>query len=220
MRPISVRSRSTRRPSPQPRKGLRPASSSACRGLSRTFGGPFALALTFAALTVACARPPLNLVPVVTSDTCRGTRGVTWLGPDALRDRTLLDDWCRLVGPPAIHVSDSPRTPGSDRGRLVIASWNTEVGEGDLPAFLARLRAGELTDGIPVREFVVLLQEVRRAGTAVPSLIPSGIYVPAKLGPSGATSIETLAAEQQLNLFYAPAMRNGGGQEDRGNAIL
>jgi endonuclease/exonuclease/phosphatase family metal-dependent hydrolase len=82
------------------------------------------------------------------------------------------------------------------------------------------LRNGELTGGTPVREFAVLLQEVRRAGSAVPAFIPPGVYLPKRLGPSDAVSIDTFAAEQKLNVFYAPAMRNGAGQEDRGNAIL
>jgi endonuclease/exonuclease/phosphatase family metal-dependent hydrolase len=73
---------------------------------------------------------------------------------------------------------------------------------------------------MPVHEFAVLLQEVRRAGSAVPALIAPGVYVPKRLGPTDAVSIDTFAAEQKLNLFYAPAMRNGTGQEDRGNAIL
>jgi endonuclease/exonuclease/phosphatase family metal-dependent hydrolase len=44
--------------------------------------------------------------------------------------------------------------------------------------------------------------------------------VPKRLGDDDGFEIQTIAHDLNLNLVYAPAMRNGPGQEDRGNAIL
>jgi endonuclease/exonuclease/phosphatase family metal-dependent hydrolase len=58
----------------------------------------------------------------------------------------------------------APRPPTAD---LAVVTWNLHAGAGDLPRFVADLRAGRLTGGTLSRDFVLLLQE---AGPAVLAL--------------------------------------------------
>jgi endonuclease/exonuclease/phosphatase family metal-dependent hydrolase len=133
---------------------------------------------------------------------------------------------CATVGP-AVY-SAPPVAPLAPSDRIVIASWNVHVGGGDLAAFVAGLRRGDLTGGAPVADFVVLVQEALRGGGAVPERVPRGISVPARIDARGETGdpVDIVGAARTLGLgvFYVPSMRNGaaGGDrsEDRGNAIL
>lgn len=119
-------------------------------------------------------------------------------------------------------------TPSSSGDDLVVASWNVHVGGGDLRALAADLRAGRLTDGVPPRDFIILVQEAFRAGAAVPQSVPSGASVPARIEARTAAGsrddVIAAAADLGLAVFYAPSMRNGWDTgtraEDRGNAIL
>ena len=103
-------------------------------------------------------------------------------------------------------------------------SWNTHVGAGDIDAFVSDLRSGRLT-GKPVTDFVLLLQEVYRGGSGVPSL-PGVRWASAEQPPGDAHArVEVTAAADRLGLsaIYIPSMRNGrpgATSEDRGNAIL
>jgi endonuclease/exonuclease/phosphatase family metal-dependent hydrolase len=94
---------------------------------------------------------------------------------------------------------------------------------------VAALRRGEFTGGEPVSEFVLLLQEVYRAGAVVPVITDDGIPIPGRIRqapPTGSRQdIVSTARALGLSLYYAPSMRNGrerAGEpaEDRGNAIL
>ena len=45
---------------------------------------------------------------------------------------------------------------------LVLVSWNTYLGRGNLSKLVARLERGEFTGNVPVARFALLLQEVYR----------------------------------------------------------
>jgi endonuclease/exonuclease/phosphatase family metal-dependent hydrolase len=192
--------------------------------------------LSFTCLPGAgCAR--LRVAAVPASDVCRVVVGpdrraipvpLRWETPPA--DRRVLDAWCETVGPAV--VAGLPRgaeMAGDPVSALPIVSWNVHVGGGDLIALVDALRAGRLTDGKPVRHFVLLLQEAYRAGDEVPPRTRFDAGVPGWIGetPPGGTrrDIVTAAASLGLALYYVPSMRNGataadGRAEDRGNAIL
>jgi hypothetical protein len=110
---------------------------------------------------------------------------------------------------------------------LAVIVWNSYVGDGELTALVTDLRSGKLT-GSPVNQFVVLLQEVHRAGTAVPNWTPAWSSVAHRFGNwknPGRLDITQSAEALGLSLLYAPSMRNGSpsdgkAAEDRGNAIL
>jgi endonuclease/exonuclease/phosphatase family metal-dependent hydrolase len=112
---------------------------------------------------------------------------------------------------------------------LIIVSWNTHVGGADLNTFIQDLRSGKLTSGEPIHDFVLLLQEVFRAGPTVPVSIlpdvPTGSYL--RFAPPSGERVDIVKTARQhgLSLFYVPFMRNGRPEEsdmpeDRGSAIL
>jgi len=154
---------------------------------------------------------------------------VTWISPVDAGDRAELVDWCGTVGPAL--VAPSPARPTADRiDALALVTWNQHVGGGDLRGLVADLRAGALTEGVPVDHFVLLLQETYRTGPAVPADPPASAPIPGRIESSPGAGrpredIRAVAGALGLAFFYAPSMRNGresGGQpaEDRGNAIL
>jgi endonuclease/exonuclease/phosphatase family metal-dependent hydrolase len=107
---------------------------------------------------------------------------------------------------------------------MVVVSWNTAVGSGNVGAFLQDIR-GRYAPDVPI---VLLLQEVYRKGQAVPKVVGPGLRFASRLGVpdndgSGREDIQTIAAASGFNVYYAPSMRNGSplaSDEDRGNAIL
>jgi endonuclease/exonuclease/phosphatase family metal-dependent hydrolase len=137
-----------------------------------------------------------------------------------------LDRWCRGVGPVLMTRLDQlDHRRGIDR--LAIVSWNVHVGGGDIDTLVQRLRSGALSDGEPVGDFVLLLQEAHRGGEVVPRQHGSMVAFARAIRPPTAhrvrEDIATIASRLGLNLYYAPSMRNGGPlttNEDRGNAIL
>jgi endonuclease/exonuclease/phosphatase family metal-dependent hydrolase len=133
----------------------------------------------------------------------------------------VLDRWCDSVGPPLLvpvpAVSDTVIT-------LVVASWNTHVGAGDVDRLLDWIaRAPGVRRPYAV---VLLLQEAVRGGAGVPSSYPPGMRPPRALGAhAAAREIDAVASRLSMHLAYVPSMRNGGtasdrSPEDRGNAIL
>lgn len=139
-----------------------------------------------------------------------------------MRERPSLDRWCAGVGLPAA-VQGRP-SPEPFSGAIAIVSWNTHIGAGNIDAFVADLRAGKLT-GQPVREFILLLQEVYRSGPDVPTR--EGVSWAAAEIPVALKNdrVEAVRAAARLGLWavYVPSMRNGrpgATTEDRGNAIL
>lgn len=173
---------------------------------------------------------------------------VRWARPDRVRDDGELDRWCRGVGPAVVHRPSDPSSyqvpsPPRQRGArntadparatpdgLTVVAWNTHVGGGDLDRLIRNLRSGGLT-GSPSRHFVLLLQEVYRAGDVVPETADGEVRHAGRIGPDHedrrSGGVDEVARRHGLHLFYAPSMRNGavgelgsGPSEDRGNAIL
>jgi hypothetical protein len=151
---------------------------------------------------------------------------MVWHDQDAASARKTLDAWCRGVGP-VVHQS-GPLNPTADspsvQGPIVVASWNVNVGAGDLAPFVADLRAGQLSGGRRVEHFVLLLQEVLRTGDTVPPGGPAQSGARRIMRTPPRVDIVDFARESGLSLLYIPSMRNGldasAPAEDRGNAIL
>lgn len=138
-------------------------------------------------------------------------------------DADTLDQWCRAVGAPL--VDPLPATSAAvppDLDELVVISWNAHLAEGRLTDLIADLRAGALTNGVPARHFVLLLQELYRRGDEVPAFGPNARSAFAiTTGDPHARGARDYARELGLSLAYVPSMRNGAEMpEDRGNAIV
>jgi len=154
---------------------------------------------------------------------------IEWKRPSDARERRALESWGKGVGPAVISGTPKRVQDVTQLDSLVIVSWNTHVGGADLNTFIQDLRSGKLTDGEPIHDFVLLLQEAFRAGPSVPDNIspdvPTGTYI-RTTPPSGERiDIVKTARQHGLSLFYVPLMRNGRPEEtdipeDRGNAIL
>ncbi len=162
-----------------------------------------------------------------------------WLDAAPPADRPKLAAWCSTVGTPVVMApapaappQGAAGAPGPDPARLdslVLVSWNVHVGGGSLEALLGDLRAGRLTGGAPPPAFVVLLQEVYRAGGDIPPLAARAVTsVPHRIAPPPPAGLRedvvAVARRNHLWLLYVPSMRNGPGvaapREDRGAAIL
>ena len=101
------------------------------------------------------------------------------------------------------------------------------VGAGDLDALVSDLRAGRLTGGVPVADFILLLQEAYRAGRDVPAQsLRNALWAAAQQPPrlmGRREDIVSAIARLKLHAIYVPSMRNGAPlatDEDRGNAVL
>jgi endonuclease/exonuclease/phosphatase family metal-dependent hydrolase len=155
----------------------------------------------------------------------RDTAFVRWVDAAKPDERAALDRWCAAVGAPiriAGAMGDQPLN-----GRFVVVSWNTHVGAADVDGFVADLRAGRLTGGAPVHDFVLLLQEAYRAGRDVPvKNLRDARWASSQRPPRATGSREdilTIVARLRLHTVYIPSMRNGAPlatDEDRGNAIV
>jgi endonuclease/exonuclease/phosphatase family metal-dependent hydrolase len=154
---------------------------------------------------------------------------IDWKNQSDAKDYETLRSWCLAVGPPVLLDASGSNNKLKALDSLVIASWNTHVGGGDLGRFVSDLRTGRLTAGEPVEDFVLLVQEVFRSGPLVPATVPHNARMAALISetpPEGVrVDIVETAREQGLGLLYIPSMRNGRPREgtpaeDRGNAIL
>lgn len=190
-------------------------------------------ATCLALLVAACAGP----APAITAETRRPdgecaapavdaagdavAGDVHWVLESDRGNRWELDEWCRGVGAPVIAA---PAAAAVRVDSVAVITWNVHVGAARLDDFVAALRSGALT-GEPVPHFVLLLQEVRRGGRAVPAVLPQDGRGTRRQGVGRVdadSDIVATARRLDLGLFYAPSMRNGGRDdaEDRGNAIL
>ena len=153
---------------------------------------------------------------------------VHWQRTGGASDTRTLDRWCAAVGPAIVA---GPLAEDGDGGpaaldSLVVVTWNVHVGGGDVPKLVNDLRQGLFTNGRPVEQFVLLLQEAHRSGGGVPATAAAGSYPERILvePPSGERlDIVRIAERLGLHVLYVPSMRNGeAGEiaEDRGNAIL
>jgi len=184
------------------------------------------LALIASSLLSACAvrRSPAGVHPAPCLALDGSATSADWVLRDIPDERSALDAWCWAVGPAVVTQTTAAADASMDS--LAVVVWNAQVGNGDLRALIADLRSGGVT-GAPVRDFVVLLQEVHRRGEGVPKEVPGWAASAGRTGsakPDRADVVE-VAEQHGLSLVYAPSMRNGfaddgGPPEDRGNAIL
>jgi endonuclease/exonuclease/phosphatase family metal-dependent hydrolase len=149
-----------------------------------------------------------------------GPAPIAWYGPERRLDAHVLGRWRHGVGPPVIQ-SHGPADPTADR--LLVVSWNVNVGAGDVAQLLVELEA-QAGSGAPI---VFLLQEAYRSGDDVPDALAPGVTFASRIlagrADGGRDEIQALAAGLGLHVYYVPSMRNGGplsSDEDRGNAIL
>jgi endonuclease/exonuclease/phosphatase family metal-dependent hydrolase len=139
-------------------------------------------------------------------------------------ERARLERWRRNVGAPVALDLTTERASGNDPGArsLVVLSWNVWIGRGRLLDLVSRIRSGDFAaqGAEPDAPLVVLAQEVYRSDPTIPldSTGRAGRMLVAQLGQQE-DIVETTRA-LGMNLRYAPSMRNGAMQSDRGNAIL
>lgn len=140
-------------------------------------------------------------------------------------DRLLrLDGWRQNVGAPvALDASASPATETEAPRAFVVLSWNLWVGHGRLRDLVTRIRNGDFVaqGALPDLPLVVLAQEAFRKESALAASTSrrAGRIAAARPGYQREEIVETAQA-LGMNLRYAPSMRNGVTQSDRGNAIL
>jgi hypothetical protein len=154
---------------------------------------------------------------------------IEWIRGSDAAERKAHASWRKGVGPPLILGASTPGQHIKRLDSLIVVSWNTHVGGADLNAFIQDLRSGKLTSGKPIHDFVLLLQEVFRAGPAVPASIspdiPTGSYLKFTTPSGDRVDIVKTVRQHGLSLFYVPLMRNGRPDdsdipEDRGSAVL
>ena len=167
-------------------------------------------------LTAAACASTRNISPERAGPpSCLTPSPVEWVRTADAIDRPELDDWCDTIGP-AI-VQDRLFEPARIH-QIVVLSWNVHVGAARLEEVLDTIRGRSSSDSTGL---VLLLQEVYRAGDLVPEAIPDGASIPRAIKHQRRTDdIVAVAGRLRMNLAYVPSMRNGRGQEDRGNAIL
>ena len=186
-----------------------------------------AAVLAAVAISASCAHLPGS--PDLSALTCHEAvpRGAVlrWVTPPDDRHRAQLARWCETVGP--VLLQPNPAVVNARAvDRLAVVTWNLHVGGGDLDGLIARLRRGDFTDGEPIDQFVLLLQETYRRDVAVPARIPRGYPAPPRISarPSErGPDIQRFSRENGLAVMYVPSMRNGidaVDSEDRGNAIV
>ena len=175
------------------------------------------------AASFAVARPATVVAPAPDlSCAARQSSNAITFRISAEADAGELTRWCRAVGAPVLVQAPVWGSAPPALDELTVISWNAHLAEGQLGALIATLKSGELTEGKPVRHFVLLVQELYRRGDAVPEFNVSdrSAYAIRPRDPDVA-DINGHAAELGLSVFYAPSMRNGPElREDRGNAII
>jgi len=144
-------------------------------------------------------------------------------------EESALESWRGGVGIPLIILPSQGVQEVKSLDSLIVVSWNTHMGGGDLDRFVRDLKEGRLTAGKPVQDFVLLLQEAFRQGSEVPASVSAGVRQGSCIRcspPSGERmDIREISRRHNLALYYVPAMRNGetdgsDAPEDRGSAIL
>jgi endonuclease/exonuclease/phosphatase family metal-dependent hydrolase len=138
--------------------------------------------------------------------------------------RLRLERWRRNVGAPVALDLTTALASGNDAAArsLVVLSWNVWIGRGRLLELVSRIRSGDFAaqGAEPDVPLVVLAQEVYRSDSTIPAASTgrAGRMLVAQLGQQ--EDIVETARALGMNLRYAPSMRNGVMQSDRGNAIL
>ena len=147
---------------------------------------------------------------------CAGLRGHRKTRRRSISGVERWDRRCMCRGPSRRPVRPPPLED------VVVLTWNAHLAEGRLTELIRALRTGELTNGVPVRHFVLLLQELYRRGPDVPAFSPGMRSAHAiRARDEAAPDVHDYAATLGLSLLYVPSMRNGSDlDEDRGNAII
>ncbi len=169
--------------------------------------------------------------PTRVGDTPPDTMSLRWYRSSDDRDVRLSSAWCETVGEEAVELDPTVGSGPWVQGRgLTVASWNMEVGGGDLLGFL-RDEVGYSCEGGTAqggRPFVVLLQEAWRFSESLPEVDGSAV-IPWTIDPDrarpGAPDVVQTARQCGLALVYVPSARNGPDDESRpsedmGTAIL
>jgi len=175
------------------------------------------------ATSLATTRPTLHPNALSPSTTCAARSdapSIEWHVSDQ-SDAVQLSRWCRAVGAPVI-ASTQTTTFAPTLDELAIVSWNAHLAEGDLPALIEKLKAGDFTAGRAVEHFVLLVQELYRRGDAVPAfdLTSRSAFAIRPRHPES-LDIDDHVARLGLSILYVPSMRNGPElREDRGNAVI
>jgi len=194
------------------------------RRLIRRFSRSLAAA-TFAAALASGCDGALDLDVDRRPRPCRPHDLIAWYTPDDESERRSLDAWCDTVGTPVVLPALPPPAPVT---RLVVVSWNVNVGSGDLAALMRDLQSGMLTNGDRSLPLVLLVQEAVRSRGDVPLSVDPRSPVPARIGVlrQAEEHKDTLETATSLGLagVYVPSMRNGRAEgdrrEDRGPAIF
>lgn len=196
------------------------------------------LAATCSALAASSCVPSFTMSPAAPAErTCPvthaagGDGAVRWFFPEHPDDNATLEEWCKTVGPPVILAAPSRPAAAPVAGdTLLLASFNTNGGAGDLIAFIEMelgLECDASTTAHPP-PFVILVQEALRRSNDIPEPV-SFDAIPRVLVENERETerldIAGVARRCGLSLAYVPSMRNGpdprdGLREDRGNAIL
>jgi endonuclease/exonuclease/phosphatase family metal-dependent hydrolase len=137
-------------------------------------------------------------------------------------ERLRLDAWRRNVGDHVkLDLTPAAALDSPEPSSLIILCWNLWIGRGRLREVVARIRNGEYATlgAEPALPLVVLAQEAYRSDSSVPPLQGgrAGRLLVAGLQQE---DIVEAARDLGMNLRYAPSMRNGATQSDRGNAVL
>jgi endonuclease/exonuclease/phosphatase family metal-dependent hydrolase len=153
---------------------------------------------------------------------------VRWFGPGQDDEVVRHYRWCRAAGPLAVFRPLAVSASAADS--LAIVSFNVNLGAAPLAEFVDSLRAGAFSGGVPVPDFVLLVQETFREGDAVPGQVARGSGTGRSRFPvpraGRRLDAARVADSLRLHLFYVPSMRSGRGRnpngqgEDRGNAIF
>lgn len=182
-----------------------------------------AMAISACTATSLAVARPTTVPDAAAARTCAArsaTSGIEFLITD--EDAVELSRWCRAVGPPVFVSTPSiaPTVPTIDE--ITVVSWNAHLAEGRISDLIASLKAGELTNGVPVQHFVLLIQELYRRGDAVPEFDRAERSAHAiRPRDPDAADIDDYAVSLGLSTLYVPSMRNGPElREDRGNAII
>src|SRR5690606_33659589 len=128
--------------------------------------------------------------------------------------------WRANVGAPlSLDLSAEARSRSAS---LVVLSWNAWIGRGDIAGLVTRIRNDDFAAlGFPADlPFVALIQEAYRADDSIPRFSNGSAARDFSRRGGHEHEIAHVARQLRLNLRYAPSMRNGPEQSDRGNAIL
>jgi len=177
----------------------------------------FFLLLVTAASQACVAGASLGARSTVELPPNDANHAVAWFAPLVNSDNVALSRWRKSVGPPV--VPSSSRENNEPHDTLTVVSWNTAVGDADIVGFVR-------SQADPRQPLVMLLQEVYRSGSVVPSTLDRDFAFAGRLGRESderaGREIEEVGRLLNLSVYYVPSMRNGGesSNEDRGNAIL